>query len=349
MQRIKFFFFIFVVGFWWSSCAQQKAQKEHLENKQTMINKSEEEWRKTLSPEQYYVLREKGTERPFTGELLLNKEKGIYKCAGCGNELFTDDMKFDAHCGWPSFDKEIAGGKILKNEDRSHGMIRTEIVCAKCGGHLGHLFDDGPTATGQRYCVNSLSLSFEAVAKKEEPTTNNFDTAMLGGGCFWCVDAIYRKLEGVEKVTSGFAGGSIKNPAYREVCNGNTGHAEVVEIVYDKSKISFEDILKVFFAIHDPTTLNKQGADEGTQYRSVVFYKNETEKNTVQSIINAIDKEAIFPSKIVTTLEPYCTFYSAEAYHQDYFSNNKSQPYCQIVIQPKVDKFEKLFNDRLKK
>jgi methionine-R-sulfoxide reductase len=129
-------------------------------NNQITVKKSEAEWQKLLSPEQYYVIREKGTERPYTGKLLMNKDKGVYKCAACGNELFTDAMKFDSHCGWPSFDKEIAGGKIHIHEDNSFGMRRTEITCAQCGGHLGHLFDDGPTETGLRYCVNSLSLEF---------------------------------------------------------------------------------------------------------------------------------------------------------------------------------------------
>ncbi|REJ81029.1 MAG: peptide-methionine (R)-S-oxide reductase [Bacteroidetes bacterium] len=125
---------------------------------------SDEEWRKKLSEEEYHVLREKGTERPFTGKFNMHKEKGIYVCGGCGAELFTSEMKFDSHCGWPSFDREIAGGKVIQKEDRSHGMIRTEILCANCGSHLGHIFDDGPTETGLRYCVNSVSLDF----KKEE-------------------------------------------------------------------------------------------------------------------------------------------------------------------------------------
>ncbi|MBP6732375.1 MAG: peptide-methionine (R)-S-oxide reductase MsrB [Chitinophagales bacterium] len=130
-------------------------------NDTTQVVKTEEEWKSFLTPEQYHVIREKGTEAPFTGKLLLNKDKGVYTCAACGNELFTSDMKFDSHCGWPSFDKEIAGGKIKTHVDTSYGMIRTEIMCAKCGGHLGHLFDDGPTETGARYCVNSLSIDFK--------------------------------------------------------------------------------------------------------------------------------------------------------------------------------------------
>jgi methionine-R-sulfoxide reductase len=139
-------------------------KKNSMNISQLEIQKTEEEWRKILSPEQFHVIREKGTERPFTGKYYLHKEKGVYVCAACGNELFTSDMKFDSHCGWPSFDREIAGGRIKTQIDLSHGMVRTEFMCAKCGGHLGHLFDDGPTSTGMRYCVNSLSLDF----KKEE-------------------------------------------------------------------------------------------------------------------------------------------------------------------------------------
>jgi methionine-R-sulfoxide reductase len=152
-----------------TSCAQKSESPKPIKEKTVMENnsdttkvvKTEEEWRSFLTPEQYHVLREKGTEAPFTGKLLLNKEKGVYTCAACGNELFTSDMKFDSHCGWPSFDKEIAGGKIKTHIDTSYGMVRTEIMCAKCGGHLGHLFDDGPTETGARYCVNSLSIDFK--------------------------------------------------------------------------------------------------------------------------------------------------------------------------------------------
>ena len=132
------------------------------------IYRTEEEWKKILTPEQYHILREKGTDAPFTGSLTYQKDKGVYTCAACGNELFTSDMKFDSHCGWPSFDKEIAGGKIIQQTDRSYGMVRTEILCAKCGSHLGHIFDDGPTDTGMRYCVNSTSLQFKADNKAEK-------------------------------------------------------------------------------------------------------------------------------------------------------------------------------------
>lgn len=335
-----------------TACGQiNNAKTEHMNTTEKFsVNKTEEEWKKQLSPDQYYVLRQKGTESPFTGKLLLNKEKGVYKCAACGNELFTDDMKFDSHCGWPSFDKEIAGGKIKTVVDKSHGMIRTEILCANCGGHLGHLFDDGPTATGQRYCVNSLSLEF--VPEKDLNTStsgHSTDTVVLGGGCYWCVEAVYQRLDGVIKVESGFSGGSVKNPSYKEVCNGTTGHAEVVQITYDKSKTSFEELLKVFFTVHDPTTLNRQGGDVGTQYRSVIFYRNEQQRKEAESIVSALNKENVYGNPVVTQIAPFEKFYKAEDYHQDYYNQNKSEPYCRMVIQPKIEKFEKVFKERVKK
>ena len=339
-----------------SACGQIKPTKTEPMNttKNTVVTKTEDEWKDQLSKEQYYVLRQKGTEAPFTGKLLMNKEKGVYKCAACGNELFTDDMKFDSHCGWPSFDKEIAGGKIKTEVDKTHGMIRTEIMCARCGGHLGHLFDDGPTETGMRYCVNSLSLEFVSEkdmkpSKDAAPLHSSIDTVTLGGGCYWCVEAVYQLLDGVIKVESGFSGGTIKNPSYKEVCTGRTGHAEVVQITYDKTKTSFEEILKVFFTVHDPTTLNRQGGDVGTQYRSVIFYRNEEQKKAASEIIQALNKEKVYADPVVTQLAPFDTFYKAEDYHQDYYNQNKSQPYCRMVIQPKIEKFEKLFKERVKK
>jgi peptide methionine sulfoxide reductase msrA/msrB len=315
------------------------------------IQKSEEEWQKQLTSEQYYILREKGTERPFTGKLLMNKEKGVYKCAACDNELFTDEMKFDSHCGWPSFDKEISGGKIKKSVDRSHGMIRTEITCARCGSHLGHLFDDGPTETGQRYCVNSLSLEFvnEKEMKMADLEKNTIDTITLGGGCFWCVEAIYQKLEGVVKAESGYSGGKAVNPTYEDVCEGTTGHAEVVQITFDTRKTSLDEIFKVFFTIHNPTTLNRQGADAGTQYRSVVFYRNFQQEQAARSVIADLTRAKVFDNPIVTQITPFTAFYKAENYHQDYYNRNKMQPYCRMIIFPKMEKFEKVFKERLKK
>lgn len=349
---IKIAMMVFTV-FTLQSCAQSTSNSEAEKIKNlaiSSVNKTDAEWKKELSAEQYYVLREKGTEKPFTGELLLNKEKGIYKCAGCGNELFTDEMKFDSHCGWPSFDKEIAGGKITTKEDTTLGMKRVEINCAKCDGHLGHIFDDGPTETGKRYCVNSVSLSFEPASKtKKEIVKATSDTITLGGGCFWCIEAIYEKLDGVKSVVSGYAGGQTKNPSYYETSSGKTGHAEVTQIVFDPNKTSVEEILKVFFTVHDPTTLNSQGADSGTQYRSIILYKDNEQKKIATEIIVALNKAKVYNNPIVTEVKPLIKFYKAENSHQDYYASNISEPYCQMVIQPKIEKFEKIFKERIKK
>jgi len=330
------------------ACGQNKENKiaQKQDSSTVTIFKTPDEWKKILNKDQFGVLRNKETEAPYTGKLLYNKDKGVYKCAGCGAELFTDEMKFNSHCGWPSFDKEIEGGKIKKVEDNSNGMHRTEIVCAKCGGHLGHLFDDGPTATGMRYCVNSLSLNFE---KTEKIVQQQYDTITLGGGCYWCVEAIYEMLDGVKSVESGFSGGKVANPSYREVCMGTTGHAEVVQIVYDNKKTSLDEILKVFFTVHDPTTLNRQGADVGEQYRSVILYRNAAQQKTATDIINQLNKEKVYDEPVVTAVQPFKVFYKAEDDHQDYYNANKSNGYCKMVIQPKIEKFEKLFKDRLKK
>ncbi len=178
---------------------------------------------------------------------------------------------------------------------------------------------------------------------------SNFETITLAGGCYWCVEAVYENLIGVKSAVSGYAGGKIANPTYEDVSTGRSGYAEVVQITYDKKVTNLDEIFKVFFTVHDPTTLNQQGADVGTQYRSAIFYKNEAQKKAAQTIIAAMKKAGIYDSPIVTTLEPLTKFYKAEDYHQNYYANNKSQPYCQMVIQPKMEKFEKLFKSRLKK
>jgi peptide-methionine (S)-S-oxide reductase len=182
------------------------------------------------------------------------------------------------------------------------------------------------------------------VAKKE----SNLDTITLAGGCYWCVEAVYENLIGVKSVVSGFSGGKKTNPSYEEVCSGETGYAEVVQITYDKTVTNLDEILKVFFTVHDPTTLNRQGADEGTQYRSAIFYKNLQQKQMAQSIITALNKVKVYSDPIVTTLEPFTKFYKAKEDHQNYYQNNKNQQYCKMVIQPKIEKFEKIFKNRLK-
>lgn len=194
-------------------------------------------------------------------------------------------------------------------------------------------------------CLFALSLSGFAQNKK----TSNLETITLGGGCYWCVEAVYENLDGVKSVVSGFSGGKVANPTYEEVCTGETGHAEVVQITYDKNKTDINEIFKVFFTVHDPTTLNRQGADVGTQYRSVIFYKNDEQRKAAQSIIAELNKAKVYNNPIVTKVQPFTKFYKAEDYHQNYYANNKSQPYCKMVIQPKLEKFEKVFKDKLKK
>ena len=180
-------------------------------------------------------------------------------------------------------------------------------------------------------------------------TNTMMETATLGTGCFWCTEAVFQQLEGVEKVTSGYSGGQIENPTYQEVCTGNTGHAECLNIEYDTAKISLEDLLEVFWKTHDPTTLNRQGNDIGTQYRSVVFYHNPQQKAITENQITALDKTGAWSKPIVTKLEPFIKFFPAEDYHNNYFSLNSGNPYCQVVVRPKVEKFEKAFKDKLKK
>lgn len=198
------------------------------------------------------------------------------------------------------------------------------------------------------FALATFSMFAQNKVTDKKTKQSNFDNITLAGGCYWCVEAIYENLNGVKSVVSGYAGGKMPNPTYEEVSTGKTGHAEVVQITYDKNVTNLDEIFNVFFTVHDPTTLNRQGADVGTQYRSAIFYKNEEQKKAAQSIINALTKGKIYDSPIVTTLEPLSQFYKAENYQQNYYANNKSQPYCKLVIQPKIEKFEKLFKDRLK-
>lgn len=178
--------------------------------------------------------------------------------------------------------------------------------------------------------------------------TAKLETAVLAGGCFWCIETIFQDLKGVEKVESGYSGGTVKDPTYQQVCTGNTGHAEVVKITFDPSVIPFDKLLTVFFHIHNPTTLNKQGADEGTQYRSEIFYMNDDQKKTAEKVIADVTASKLWDEPIVTAVTPFDTFYKAEDYHQDYYNNNPSQGYCSYVIAPKVKKFYKEFPEMLK-
>ncbi|MEM0466250.1 MAG: bifunctional methionine sulfoxide reductase B/A protein [Candidatus Thermoplasmatota archaeon] len=273
---------------------------------------SDAEWQKRLTLEQYHILRKKGTEPPFSGRLLKVKEPGIYRCAGCGSELFSSDSKFDSGSGWPSFDAPISPQSVTLKQDTSHGMNRIEVLCSQCGGHLGHVFHDGPTKTGQRYCINSAALSFEkTIVQKTEQAT-------FGAGCFWHVEETFRKIPGVLKTTVGYMGGSLQNPTYEDVCTDRTGHAEVVHLEFDPTVISYEQLLDVFWSIHDPTTKNRQGPDTGTQYRSVIFYHTSEQKKIAEQSLQKIEQAKKYARPIVTEITAASTFYPAEEYHQKY-------------------------------
>lgn len=301
------------------------------------VEKTDEEWKALLTPEQYRITREKGTERAHSSEMCNLFEPGRYACVCCETPLFDSEEKFQSGTGWPSFTQPIKENAVAYHKDRGFGMYRIETVCNTCDAHLGHVFQDGPPPSGLRYCINAVAM------KKLE---TNMRKATFGGGCFWCTEAIFQRLKGVTEVKSGYSGGKVNNPTYREVTSGLTGHAEAVEITYNKDEISFEDILRIHLTTHDPTTLNRQGADRGTQYRSIIFYRNDEEREAAMSVIKEV--QTAYDDMIVTDLQMFESFFEAEGYHQDYYNQNTGKPYCQIVINPKLEKFKALYADKLK-
>lgn len=271
-------------------------------------------WKK-LNPMEKSVIEDKGTEAPFTGKYYDHDADGIYRCKRCGAALYRSDDKFDSGCGWPSFDDEI---KDAVTRQRDADGRRIEITCTNCGAHLGHVFEgEGFTEKDTRHCVNSISLEFEA--EKE------LSYAYIAGGCFWGVEFYLEKLPGVIKAESGYMGGKTKNPQYNDVCSGLTEHAETVRVTFDPKETSYENILKLFFEIHDPTQLNHQGPDYGSQYRSAIFYSNDSEKNTAVKLINILKNKGY---NVVTVLKQADKFWKAENYHQNYYQKKGGSPYC---------------------
>jgi peptide methionine sulfoxide reductase msrA/msrB len=274
-----------------------------------------------LTPDEERVIVHKGTELPSSGKYYLNKETGLYRCRRCDAPLFRSSDKFDSGTGWPSFDDEIEGA--VRQIPDADGR-RTEIVCAKCGAHLGHVFfREGMTNKNVRHCVNSISLSFKPESKPAVVTQK----AIFAGGCFWGVEYHFKKIEGVRSVTSGYTGGVIDHPAYKQVCSGKSGHAEAVEVEFDPALVSYETLAKLFFEIHDPAQLNRQGPDIGTQYRSAIFYLDEEQQRVAEKLVAELKSKGY---QVVTTVEKAEKFWDAEAYHQDYYEKTGHQPYCHI-------------------
>jgi len=270
-----------------------------------------------LTPEEERIIVHKGTEAPFSGAYENHYANGTYNCKRCDTPLFRSGDKFKSGCGWPSFDDEI-GNAVRRVPDRDGR--RTEIVCAKCGGHLGHVFrNERFTEKNTRHCVNSLSLNFTP----EQHTQR----AIFAGGCFWGVEHHFRQVPGVLFTTVGYVGGKTVAPTYREICAEDTGHAEAVEVLFDPKKVSFETLARLFFEIHDPTQVNRQGPDIGGQYRSAVFFLNEEQNRTTHRLMKILEDKGL---RVATQVVKAGRFWPAEDYHQDYYAKTGKRPYCHI-------------------
>ena len=294
-----------------AGCSQENT--DSTEVKSEVKNETKATVKSGLTKEEERIIVHKGTEPPFSGELNKFYEDGIYLCKRCDEPLFRSDTKFDSKSGWPSFDDNISNAvKELPDGQR------TEIVCGNCEGHLGHVFmNEGFTAKNTRHCVNSLSMKF---LPKEK-----YGRAIFANGCFWGTEYFFLKEKGVLSTSCGYIGGAIKNPTYKQVCTGTTGHAEAVEVIYDKTKTDFETLCKLFFETHDPSQVNRQGPDIGTQYRTEIFYLNEEQKTISNKLIKELESTGI---KVATKLTKAPIFYDAEDYHQEYYKKKNGIPYC---------------------
>jgi len=302
--------------------------------------------RKKLSAQQFSVTQQCGTEPPFNNAYWDNHKPGIYVDVVSGEPLFSSLDKFDSGSGWPSFTQPVKGAEIVEKKDSTLGMVRTEVRSKVADSHLGHVFDDGPGEKGQRYCINSASLKFIPVEEMDQAGYGQYlepfvkaglikpaahETAILAGGCFWGMEEILRKIPGVIKTTVGYSGGKTANPTYEDVCTGATGHAESIQVVIDPARLSYEGLLDYFFRMHDPTTLNRQHNDVGTQYRSAIFYTSEAQKQTAESVKARWEKSGKFSRPITTEITAAGKFYSAEEYHQKYLVKNPGGYTCHVL------------------
>jgi len=314
------------------------------------VTKTDAQWQAELTPEQFDVLRGHGTE--MRGASALNKEDraGTFRCAGCGQPLFDAGTKFDSGTGWPSFDTPLSGA-VETTVDRSHFMVRTEVHCSRCGGHLGHVFDDGPTPTGLRYCMNGVAMKFEPTVEDarhgrdakmpvadrhavhgtplEGPFPTGLEQAVFALGCFWGAERKFWQKTGVYTTAVGYAGGYTKNPTYEQVCSGRTGHAEVVLVVFDPTQVRYDELLKTFWEGHDPTQGMRQGNDVGTQYRSAIFVNSAAQRAAAEASRRRYEAELATHGfrPITTEIKDAPPFYYAEDYHQQYLAKNPNG-YC---------------------
>lgn len=327
----------------------------------TFKKPSDEELKKTLDPLQYAVTQQEKTEPAFRNTFWDHKKPGLYVDVVSGEPLFSSLDKYDSGCGWPSFTKPLAKTEITEKKDFQIGYERVEVRSKVADSHLGHVFPDGPKDKGGlRYCINSAALKFvpvedleqkgygqylepfvkaglaktSASAKTDDKSgtaSNKRETATFAGGCFWGMEEIIRKLPGVMETKVGYTGGTTKNPTYKQICTGTTGHAEAVQIVFDPEKTSYEQLLKFFFRMHDPTTLNQQHNDRGTQYRSAIFYQSDEQKQTAERVKQEVGKSGRWKKPIVTEITTATEFYEAEDYHQDYLVKNPGGYNCHFL------------------
>jgi peptide methionine sulfoxide reductase msrA/msrB len=317
--------------------------KDQSESERTALRA---ELRTRLNAEQYYVTQECGTEPPFANAYWNEHREGIYVDVVSGEPLFGSGDKFESGTGWPSFTRPIDPAAVEGKQDSSHGMVRTEVRSKAAGSHLGHLFPDGPGPGGLRYCINSAALRFVPVEDMEKEgyakqlslfpaylssRKSAVETAVFAAGCFWGTQEYFRRLPGVVSTEVGYSGGTKADPTYREVCTGRTGHAEALRIEFDPAEISYRDLLRHFFRMHDPTQVDRQGADVGTQYRSAIFYRDEAQRRAAEALVAELAGSGKYRKPIATRLEKEGPFYPAEEYHQAYLRKNPGG-YCHVDL-----------------